>query len=128
MGQSYFYSGKTVPFPGLDFISNPYFLKLCEYIFDPTDGLHIADPIAVKGLTSTSWVMTNRLSFTWTPRIELFRAWAVSYIDRFHISGTSVEQIGWKVLDIRIDKKKSGKEEAQDKDYEQKLPPGFPCK
>jgi DNA topoisomerase-3 len=50
---------------------------------------------------------------------------AVSYIDRFHTSGTSVEQIGWKVLDIRIDKKKNRKKGEQDKDHEQKLPPGL---
>jgi len=39
-------------------------------------------------------------------------------IDRFHTSGTTVEQVGWKALDIVVEKKKKD-------DEEQKLPAGL---
>ena len=48
-------------------------------------------------------------------------------IDRYHASGTAVQQAGWKVLDIVVEKKKSkrGKEGGEEERAEQVLPPGL---
>ncbi|HKH46935.1 MAG TPA: DNA topoisomerase 3 [Thermoanaerobaculia bacterium] len=57
-----------------------------------------------------------------------------SVVDRFHSSGTAVEQPGWKVLDLQKEKKdgKDGKDDRDKKDREdgeadeaQDLPPGL---
>ncbi|MFB3826265.1 MAG: DNA topoisomerase 3 [Bryobacteraceae bacterium] len=41
--------------------------------------------------------------------------------DRYHSSGSTVQQVGWKALDIAIERKKKGKDEEE----EQRLPPGL---
>ena len=47
-------------------------------------------------------------------------------IDRYHSSGTSVQQTGWKVLDIpRSGKSKKGKPDAEEQEPEQALPAGL---
>ncbi len=44
-------------------------------------------------------------------------------VDRYHTSGTAIQQVGWKVLDVQVErKKKSGKAEG-DADVGQVLPP-----
>ena len=47
--------------------------------------------------------------------------------DRYHSSGTAVQQVGWKVLDLAPEKKpkKGGKAGASDQDAGQALPPGL---
>ncbi|HYU31941.1 MAG TPA: DNA topoisomerase 3 [Thermoanaerobaculia bacterium] len=52
-----------------------------------------------------------------------------SVVDRFHSSGTAVEQPGWKVLDLQKEKRKDDKDGKDKKDGEedetQDLPPGL---
>lgn len=70
--------------------------------------------------------------FVWsvTTVITLVRS-APSAEDRFHSSGTAVQQQGWKILDIAAEKKKSGKAKDKDKDDDgpgddgQTLPPAL---
>src|ERR1019366_7832286 len=46
--------------------------------------------------------------------------------DRYHSSGTSVQQPGWKVLDIAVEKKmKRGQGSGEEERGEQVLPPGL---
>jgi DNA topoisomerase-3 len=47
-------------------------------------------------------------------------------IDRYHASGTAVQQAGWKVLDIVVEKKaKRGRGSGEEERGEQVLPPGL---
>ncbi len=47
-------------------------------------------------------------------------------VDRYHASGTAVQQAGWKVLDIAVEKKaKRGQGSGEDEREEQVLPPGL---
>ena len=47
-------------------------------------------------------------------------------IDRYHASGTAVQQAGWKVLDIAVEKKaKRGQGSGEEERGEQVLPPGL---
>jgi DNA topoisomerase-3 len=46
-------------------------------------------------------------------------------VDRYHTSGTAVQQVGWKVLEIVTQKKKAAKGTAEDATDEQVLPPGL---
>jgi len=47
-------------------------------------------------------------------------------IDRYHASGTAVQQAGWKVLDIVVEKKpKRGQGGGEEEQREQVLPPGL---
>jgi hypothetical protein len=47
-------------------------------------------------------------------------------IDRFHTSGSAIQQVGWKALDISAEKKtKSGKVSGDELRLEQVLPPGL---
>ncbi len=47
-------------------------------------------------------------------------------IDRYHASGTAVQQVGWKVLDIAVEKKANRGQEGGEKERgEQVLPPGL---
>ena len=47
-------------------------------------------------------------------------------VDRYHASGTAVQQAGWKVLDIAVEKKtKSGQGSSEEKRGEQVLPRGL---
>jgi DNA topoisomerase-3 len=47
-------------------------------------------------------------------------------VDRYHTSGTAVQQVGWKVLDIATARKPGrGKAEAGEQSAEQVLPSGL---
>src|SRR6266566_5147928 len=47
-------------------------------------------------------------------------------IDRYHTSGSAVQQVGWKALDISVEKKtKTGKVGSSELSVEQVLPPGL---
>lgn len=43
--------------------------------------------------------------------------------DRYHTSGTAVEQIGWKALDVAPERRKSAKDSGEEDSTEQSLPP-----
>jgi DNA topoisomerase III len=46
-------------------------------------------------------------------------------VDRYHSSGTAVQQTGWKALDVpRPGKPKKGKPDAEEQEGDQVLPPG----
>jgi DNA topoisomerase-3 len=45
--------------------------------------------------------------------------------DRYHSSGTAIQQVGWKVLDLQVEKKKPKAGEAQTGEESQALPPGL---
>ena len=45
-------------------------------------------------------------------------------VDRYHTSGTAVQQVGWKVLDIAAARKPAkGKDGGEEQKTEQVLPP-----
>ncbi len=46
-------------------------------------------------------------------------------VDRYHTSGSAVQQLGWKILDPAPERKKSGKAEAEGDAQEQTLPAGL---
>jgi DNA topoisomerase-3 len=48
-------------------------------------------------------------------------------VDRYHVAGTAMQQAGWKVLDIGVEKKKSkrGQGSGEEERVEQVLPPGL---
>ncbi|MBV8552620.1 MAG: DNA topoisomerase 3 [Acidobacteriaceae bacterium] len=46
-------------------------------------------------------------------------------VDRYHTSGTAVQQVGWKILDLAPERKKAGKANGEADSREQPLPAGL---
>jgi DNA topoisomerase-3 len=62
----------------------------------------------------------------WSVTTVITRITAPPFLDRYHSSGTQVEKVGWKVLDIeRGDRKKKEDNEKEETDGDQNLPPGL---